>query len=313
MVHFAFSQSYPNFETVDELFDWYRVCMDGVEKNYSTVGHAKIYGTGSTGSVVYDWFNVGLEQKGSARNAYYSEVRRTFAGGAAGGVWEKYLTRGEETYYSMGPFSNPLGLLPKPKIGPDGKPMIEVSRHMVVPNMYMLAIVSNSAYTALHAEKPFLLSEIEGLRVLEGKIEDGIAKGFLFHNQWGLEIEFRKEFGWMPTRAKGYFRDQDKKGAVDRSHFSTLHYEIESEWVRVSDDDHHFVPKKIVNRVVRINPVSKNSQTMEVSSVWILGKISAEQFNDESVNAERDSKGPLNELKQELFQMEKSKTNSAPK
>ena len=305
----AYSQTYPDFKAIDELFDWYKVCMDSVEKNYSCMGHATISGSASDGVVAYDWFHAGLIHRANPPK-YYSEVRRTFGGVEATEVWEKYLTRaGDDMYYSMGPFSNPLTLMPKPEMGPNGKLKNQVARHMVVPNMFMLAIVSNSAYTALHADKPFLLSEIEGLRVIDGKIENGLAKGFLVHNSWGLEIEFREEVGWMPTKAKGFFRDEKEKGPVDRSHFPTLHYEVETEWERINNDG-GFVPKKVVNFVARKNPVSKNAQTMEATAVWVIGKTSAEMFEDEAMNAHRGLKGPLSEVKKEFFLLDKPKTKA---
>lgn len=313
MMEKTYSQKYPDFKTVDELLDWYKLSMDHAESNYACMGHADISGSSSPGFVVYDWFDVRLSQRTEPRNLYYSEIRRTFAGGEAADIWEKYLIRGDQKYYSMGPFSNELGLIPKPKEDPSGQPKEELSRHMVVPNMFMLAIISNGAYTVFRAEKPFLLNEIGALRLLEGKIEGGSAKGFFVNKNFGLEIEFSKEFGWMPTKAKGYLRDMEKKGVVDRSHFTMVQYEVETEWIQCNVGEYVFLPKKVVNFVVKINPKSKNNQSLQVSAVWIRGKSNVEMFSDDSVDAERGSKGPLHDVKQELFQLEKRKSGAVRK
>lgn len=306
----VYSQKYPEFETVDELLDWYQVRIDTIEKNYACVGHATISGSASEGFVVYDWFNVGLTQRTAPRSCFYSEVRRTFASGEGSEFWEKYLVRDAKTYYSMSHFSTPMELIPEPKAGKDGKPEVEVSRHMVVPNLFVLAIVNNAAYTALHAEKPYLIHEIEALRLLEGKIENGIAKGFFAGQKWGLEIEFTEAFGWMPTKAKGYFLDMGKKGVIDRSHFSKVQYEVETEWLCIDEDNEVFLPKKVTNHLLNLNRKSKNSQTMEVSAVWILGKTTSDMFSDESVKSELASKGLLNEVKRELFLLETKKSSA---
>jgi len=310
MLERTYSQTYPKFEQVEELVDWYKVCVDEIEKNYAVVGHATISGSSSPGFVVYDWFNVHLDQRSNPKKCFYSEVRRTYAGGEYADTWEKYLTRDEYVYYSMGNFSNPLGLVPKPKIGPDGKPIIEVSRHMVVPNLFMLAIVNHLAYTTRRLENSYILSDLEGLRQAEGEIENGVAKGFFINRNWGVELEFREEFGWMPTKVKGYFRDTSKKGVVDRTHFSQLQYEVQTEWEKLDGDK--FVPKKLVNFVARTSSKSKQSQSMELSAVWVLRKTTPEMFSDESMTAERTNKGPLSEIKEELFGLEnpKAKTKS---
>ncbi len=313
MMEKTYSQKYPDFKTVDELLDWYKIAMDHAETNYASMGHADISGSSSPGFVVYDWFDVRLSQRTEPRNLYYSEVRRTFAGGEAADIWEKYLVRADKKYYSIGPFSNELGLIPKPKEDPSGQPKEEISRHMVVPNMFMLAVLSNGAYIAFHAEKPHLLSQLAALRLLEGKIEGDSAKGFFVNKDFGLELEFHKEFGWMPTKAKGYYRDMEKKGVVDRSHFTIVHHEVETEWIQCNVGEFVFLPKKVVNFVAKISPKSKNNQTMQVSAVWIRGKCNAEMFNDDAVNSERGSKGPLHDVKQELFQLEKQKPNAQRK
>jgi hypothetical protein len=259
IVEKAHSQTYPDFQTVDDLLDWYKLSIDQVEKNYACMGHAQISGSSSPGFVVYDWFDVRLNQRTDPKNLYYSEVRRTYAGGEAADIWEKYLVRADQKYYSMGAFSQSLGLVPKPKAIAAGQPpKEEISRHMVVPNLFMLALMNNGAYTAFRAETPFLLSELGALRLIEGKIESESANGFFVNKDFGLEIEFDKEFGWMPTKAKGYYRDLEKKGVVDRSHFTMLQYQVETEWIKCNADEDDFVPKKVLWHKLTESPNTAN-------------------------------------------------------
>ena len=86
----------PLFETPKDCLDWFLISWDHFANKSACAGSAHVSGSSSEGFVVFEWFEVRLNDKLNNKNYCYIESKETYANGVHADLWEKSMNRGKE-------------------------------------------------------------------------------------------------------------------------------------------------------------------------------------------------------------------------
>ena len=278
-----------------------------IQVEHATVGRARLTSTkdGRWGGV--EWCAARSRDKGE--NHRYAEIRRVYGQGDYADFWdahwEKSYYRGDQIYLSAGKRSAMMELLPPPRRNEKGEmvPIVSPPSYRF-PNLMCASVLTWGAYKGDADSDANLTSWLKNLLALTDKTSDKGFVGFFYWPLGGVEIEFDKEFDYMPTHVRGYHRNiksLDEKTSPDQ--FKLPWYEIRTTWKKADNASRVYTPVRVLNRVFAPNANVKSATEgyeVDATAVWTLNLKNDRMFELDSVQSAYQRKGPLGETLQTL-------------
>ena len=292
----------PQLKSADECADWFLASWSTLNGKYACAGEAKMHNS-SNELLVMEWFEVRFVEPKERKIYHYIESRNVFEHVNHIDPWEKWLRRDEDYFWSMGEYSEKLSPVTKGKDGKvplarDGQAPIGVVRQNKVPEPFTYCVLFNSMFGSKNnldsVNKFFAQGEI-----LESEqLADGAHVGFFALRNGGIEIFFDPKFDYMPTKSRGFFR-KDFSGSPRREAYGIQHFEARTKWEKLGNNT--VVPSAITNFVHRVNPKSKQSETLDLRVAWSIDNITKDIFSDDSMEQFREDEGELFKMKSDLL------------
>ncbi len=293
----------PKFESASECADWFLVSWKAVNDKFACAGRSTMSGTQSPGYVNVDWFEVRFVDPQSREVFHYSENQFSYSDGEMHGLWEKWCKRGTQKFlYAMSSYEKRMDEVPIAVFNNEGELIDGVAPSRIPPNPFGFAIRSPSAFntdfdsidrtfSTWNRAKMEDLSDVEQRKVV-----------FMHEDAWGMEVHFNPAVGGMPEFVRGFFRDKTRKGAVDKSFFSKINFETKTKWKCLDDQREIYAPESVDSFVHRINATSKHSKQLKIQATWSIERIGKHLFSDDSLDKCLDDRGPLAELRKDLYE-----------
>lgn len=297
----SFAQT-PKFESARDYADWFLVSWKAVNDKFACAGRATMSGTQSPGYVNVDWFEVRFVDPQSKEVFHYSENQFSYADGHMHGMWEKWCKRGNKKFlYAMSSYEKRMDEVPVAMFSKEGELIEGVAPSRVPPSPFGFTVQSPSAFNTDFDSIDGTFSTWNRVKMEDLPDLDPLKIVFMHEDLWGMEVHFNPDVGGMPVFARGFFRDKSKKGVVDRSFFSKINFETKTKWNCLDEKRDIYVPESVDSFVHRINESSKHSKQLSIQAAWSIDKIGKHLFADDCLEKCLDNRGPLAELRKELY------------